>query len=110
MPHYYGVAFFMFYIYILYSESYNKYYVGHTNDIRRRLDEHNTNPLMTYTHKFGPWVVAACYEISKTRAVAMKVERYIKRQKSRKIIERLIQDPEYFKELAQLVRVPTCRD
>ena len=39
----------MFYIYILYSESFDKYYVGYTSDITRRLEEHNTIKFMTFT-------------------------------------------------------------
>ncbi|MCB8994752.1 MAG: GIY-YIG nuclease family protein [Bacteroidales bacterium] len=31
----------MFYIYILYSAKYDKYYVGHTDNVPRRLEEHN---------------------------------------------------------------------
>ena len=100
----------MYYIYILYSESHDRYYVGHTNDVNRRLGEHNTNPRMTYTHKFGPWVLKASFPVNENKGDAMKIERYIKRLKSRKIIERLISDPDFFEDLAQLVRVPTCRD
>jgi predicted GIY-YIG superfamily endonuclease len=32
----------MFYIYIIYSESADKYYIGHTNEPVRRLSEHKT--------------------------------------------------------------------
>jgi hypothetical protein len=35
----------MFYVYILYSESADRYYIGHTNDPERRLVEHNTSEL-----------------------------------------------------------------
>jgi putative endonuclease len=31
----------MFYVYILYSEKLDKYYVGSTNDLLRRLNDHN---------------------------------------------------------------------
>jgi len=100
----------MFYIYIIYSESSDKYYVGHTNNFTRRLYEHNNNPRITYTHKFGPWELKAYFPINEKRGDAVKIEKYIKRLKSRKIIERLINEHEYFNEIAQLVRVPTRRD
>ncbi|MCP4551496.1 MAG: GIY-YIG nuclease family protein, partial [Bacteroidetes bacterium] len=44
----------MFHIYIIYSKSADKYYIGHTNDVDRRITEHNSDPKMTYTHKFRP--------------------------------------------------------
>ena len=100
----------MYFIYILYSENSDKYYVGHSNDVQRRLEEHNTNTRMTYTHKFGPWKLMKYYQVNENRGDALRLERHIKKQKSRKIIERLINEPGFFEEIAQLVRVPTRRD
>ncbi|MFP4042588.1 MAG: GIY-YIG nuclease family protein [Bacteroidales bacterium] len=43
----------MFFVYILYSENFDKYYVGHTNNIERRLQEHNSDEFSHYyTSKF----------------------------------------------------------
>ena len=101
----------MFYIYVLYSESFDKYYVGYTNDIERRLEEHNTSKLNTYTHKYCPWEVKALFKVSEDRGEAMKMERFIKKQKSRTIIVQLV-DPSFVPtgKLARLVRVPHVRD
>jgi len=33
----------MFYVYILYSQKYDRYYIGHSPDVDKRLKEHN-NP------------------------------------------------------------------
>ncbi len=52
----------MYYIYIIYSDSANLYYVGYTNDPKRRLIEHNTNPHNTFTSKHRPWVMKALFE------------------------------------------------
>ncbi|RYE30299.1 MAG: GIY-YIG nuclease family protein, partial [Sphingobacteriales bacterium] len=41
----------MFYIYILYSPSADKFYVGYSTDPIRRLVEHNSTPHDTYTSK-----------------------------------------------------------
>jgi putative endonuclease len=81
----------MFYVYILYSEPFNKYYVGHTNDMQRRLLEHNELSLISYTSKYRPWKLMAQIEISETRDIAMKVEKYIKSQKRKSFIELVIQ-------------------
>ena len=65
---------------------------------------------MTYTHKFGPWELVKSFAINDNRGDALRLERYIKKQKSRKVILKPIEDPQYFHTLAQLVGVPTCRD
>ena len=100
----------MYYVYILYSESANKYYIGYTDDMEKRLWRHNNSPFDSFTHKHRPWVVKACFEAGTDKSLAMKMERYIKKQKSRSFLESLIayrNNPEHF---AQLVRVPACRD
>jgi putative endonuclease len=101
----------MFYIYILYSVSFDKYYVGFTNNLERRLMEHNTTESITYTSKHRPWVMKAAFECSLSESEAVRIERFIKRQKSRKLIE-LLCNPTFAPtgELAQLVRVPHVRD
>jgi len=42
----------MFYVYILYSESADKYYFGHYNDPERSLIEHKTYLEIKFTTKF----------------------------------------------------------
>ena len=101
----------MFYIYILYSESADRYYIGHTDDPARRIEEHNTVIKNSYTFKYRPWILKASFKVSETRGEARKVEYYLKRMKSRKLIEKLIQQPEEFEIIVRLVRaIPTSRD
>jgi putative endonuclease len=101
----------MFYIYIIYSESADRYYIDHTDDPARRLEQHNTVIKNSYTFKFRPWILKACFEISESRGEARKVENYLKRMKSRKLIENLILYPEEFDKTVKLVRaIPTRRD
>ena len=101
----------MFYIYILYSSSADKYYVGYSHNPSKRLIEHNTKPFNTYTSKYRPWVLAAMFACSQNEAAVIQIERFIKKQKSRKFIEQLI-NPDFIPQnkLAQLVRVPHMRD
>ena len=101
----------MFYIYIIYSASADRFYVGYSSDPYRRLLEHNTTSLDTYTSRRRPWIMKAIFECGPIEAEAMKIERFIKNQKSRKLVE-LLCDPAFTPtgNLAQLVRVPHMRD
>jgi putative endonuclease len=101
----------MYYIYLLESETSGNYYIGYSEDPYRRLIEHNNSPHNTYTSKHRPWHLAAIFECSTIEGEAMKMEKYIKKQKSRNLLEKLI-DPEFIPTgtLAQLVRVPHLRD
>ncbi len=101
----------MYYLYILYSETSQIYYVGSTEDPCKRFEEHNTDPDNTFTSKHRPWLLKAVFEAGTKRSDAMKMERFIKQQKSRKLIDKLI-DPAFTPNgaLAQLVRVPHVRD
>ena len=101
----------MYYIYIIYSESSDLYYVGYTNDPKRRLIEHNTNPRITFTSKHRPWIMKALFECGMSASKAVLIERFIKKQNSRKLIELLI-NPCFIPvgKLSQLVRVPSERD
>jgi putative endonuclease len=89
----------MFYIYILISKSSDRYYVGHSPDIQKRLVEHN-NPSRPdkYTAKYLPWELIAFFAVSDSRGEAMIIERFIKKQKSRHFIEDIIlnKDNNYF--------------
>jgi putative endonuclease len=96
----------MFYIYILYSESSDRFYIGHTSDPERRLIEHNTKDEIKFTTKFRPWIMLLAFEVSEVRGEAMKMERFLKAQKSKVFIKRLIEsrdDAFYFKELVRNV-------
>lgn len=102
----------MFYLYILFSEQHNLYYVGYTSNYQQRLIQHNTQEFFnTYTSKYRPWQLVAVFECGFGEKEAIRLERFIKKQKSRKLIELLV-DPEFIPTgtLAQLIRVPQVRD
>jgi putative endonuclease len=100
----------MFYLYILYSPSADKFYIGHTDDPFRRLDQHNNSPFNTFTSKYRPWEIVALFQCGNTRSEAIVIEKIVKKNKSRKFIEKLISGEKLFGEFAQLVRVPHMRD
>ena len=76
-----------FYIYILKCSD-NSYYTGHTDNIEKRLWEHNFSDISCYTSTRRPVVLAFCQETS-SRYEAIFAERQIKNW-SRKKKEALI--------------------
>ena len=61
----------MFTVYVLYTEKYNKIYIGYTSDLARRLLSHNELGTKGYTIKYRPWkVVYTEHYDSKGKALA----------------------------------------
>ncbi|MCB0550756.1 MAG: GIY-YIG nuclease family protein [Phaeodactylibacter sp.] len=50
----------MHYVYILYSPSADKFYVGQTPDIQTRLLFHNHLSENSFTSRFRPWQLRVC--------------------------------------------------
>jgi uncharacterized repeat protein (TIGR01451 family) len=67
----------MFIVYILYSANYGKTYVGFTNDLERRLREHNVTEGSGYTLRYRPWALIYKEEYG-AKAEAMKREKFLK--------------------------------
>jgi putative endonuclease len=89
---------FMHYLYILYSKSLDKYYVGETSDITQRLNQHFSRFYKgSYTSQTDDWKKKLVIEFS-TINQARKAEIFIKKMKSRKFIEQLIEDSIWLKE------------
>jgi putative endonuclease len=78
----------MFYVYILYSCKLDRYYTGSAEDIPSRLIRHNKGAVKA-TKNGIQWEFKYS-ETFTTRAEALKRELEIKRKKSRKYIEWLI--------------------
>jgi putative endonuclease len=78
----------MYFTYILYATTHNRYYVGHCENIAARLQRHNAKQVPS-TKSYEPWELVYT-EVFATRSEAGKRELYIKKQKSRKFIEQLI--------------------
>jgi putative endonuclease len=66
----------MFFTYILKSQTHKTHYYGHTNDVYRRLDEHNKG-FVRYTSGRRPWIVHYFEEFNK-RSEAAKREHFFK--------------------------------
>ena len=82
------------YVYILYSEKINKYYIGETHDLQLRLDRHNQNYYDNkWTKRGQPWIIYFSIKCQ-SKSQAKQIEKHIKSMKSRKYIENLILYPE----------------
>ena len=76
----------MFYVYILKSLKNGRLYTGHTNNIQRRFEEHNSG-MSKYTKGNGPYELVYT-EKYMARCDAVKRERYLKTGKGREEIIR----------------------
>ena len=76
-------------VYILLCHN-QRYYIGSTNDIDRRLAEHEKGRVLA-TKNILP-VTLAFFQSYNTLLEARKVERSLKKLKSKKIIEQIISD------------------
>ena len=78
----------MYSIYILFSQKTNRYYIGSTDDLARRLKHHHAGP--TPSTKTGAPVWEIPYtETIPDRAAALKCEREIKKKK-KQVLHRVI--------------------
>ena len=67
-----------FVVYILYSQSLHKFYVGHTQDLVHRLEEHNSGR-GDFTSKGAPWQLITTFACP-DRGKAMRLEKAIKKR------------------------------
>lgn len=83
----------MFYTYILYSKSLDRYYIGYSSDIEKRLAQHNSGFHRTkFTRKnANDWELVYKEEF-KTKTESIKRENEIKAKKSRIYIEWLLKN------------------
>jgi putative endonuclease len=75
----------MYFTYILYSKTRDRYYIGYTSDLSKRLQKHNMGNSKS-TKSGIPWEIVY-FEEYETKSEAMARERAIKKKKSRKYIE-----------------------
>jgi len=80
----------MWFVYIIYSNKIDRYYVGYTDELEWRLERHNQG-WGRYTKRGIPWELVYD-EKYKTKSEAIKREREIKRKKSRKYLEELVRN------------------
>lgn len=67
----------MFTVYVLYSPSYHKIYIGFTSDLENRIRSHNIFATKGWTVKYRPWILIYT-EVYATKNEAMKREKNLK--------------------------------
>jgi putative endonuclease len=77
----------MFYTYILYSESLNKFYIGYCKDLKIRLERHGKDK-SKFTGKVNDWKLIKNFEF-KTKSEAIKLELKIKKRGIKRFLDSL---------------------
>lgn len=86
-------------LYFLYSKKKDIYYVGETHNLGLRLFQHNTHTFSKgFTKVADDWEVVLTFQHS-SRTTVLKLERFIKKMKSKVFIQKLIQNPELIDKL-----------
>jgi putative endonuclease len=75
-------------VYILFSEKYNKTYVGFTSSLVERFKSHNELATKGYTIKYRPWMVIHI-EVYQSKNEAMNREKWFKSGVGRDFISKL---------------------
>jgi putative endonuclease len=76
------------FVYILYSTTIGKYSVGKTEYIENRLAHHNSENKRIWTRRGQSWMLKKLIGLNSS-IESSKTERFIKKQKSRRFIEKI---------------------
>ena len=74
-----------FFVYIIYNQPNDIYYIGQTANFKNRLARHN-NGMSPYTSRYHPWT-AKCIITKETRGEAMILERKLKNLNRQKLLK-----------------------
>ncbi|EFQ79234.1 GIY-YIG nuclease family protein [Algoriphagus machipongonensis] len=90
-----------FFVYIIYSPLTDRFYIGQTQNLQERLDQHNTGYFKNaHTHSASDWEfyhTIAC----QSRKQAVRIESHIKKAKKRKYLHDLKKYPEMSQKLKE---------
>lgn len=78
----------MFYVYIIQSINFGRYYIGYSSNLEKRLNEHNSGIVKSTKH-YVPYKLIF-KELHETRKSAMKREKEIKKMKGGLKFEELV--------------------
>ena len=74
-----------YYTYVIYSEMFDKIYIGYSADVNRRVENHNSQINKGWTRSFRPWKLVHFEEFN-TKSEAMNREKELKSYKGREFI------------------------
>ena len=77
-----------YFVYVLYSEKFDKIYIGMTSNLEQRVFSHNHLP-KGWTKNFRPWMLVYSEELPSKRAALIR-EKELKSHKGRDFIRSLI--------------------
>jgi len=78
----------MYWVYVLQSEKFAKSYVGYTDNVQRRLSEHNAGK-SNFTSKYKPWKLKHI-ESFNLKGEAIKREKFLKSKSGRKFLKDVV--------------------
>ncbi len=80
----------MHYVYVLLSLKDEKFYIGLTGDLQRRLKEHNTGKNISTKSRLP--LKLLCYEAHLSKKDAARRERYFKTTKGKSTLKQMLRD------------------
>lgn len=89
-----SIAIMFYYVYVLQSIKNNNLYIGFSEDLKKRLQEHN-HGLNFSTKPYKPWRLIH-YEAYRNRRDAERREKYLKTNQGARLLKRMLK--EYFYE------------
>ena len=78
-----------YYTYAIYSETFDKIYIGYSSDVEKRVQSHNSKINHGWTSKYQPWKLVYTEEFT-TKIEAMTREKQLKSANGREFIRNLI--------------------
>jgi putative endonuclease len=81
----------MFTVYVLYSEAFQKIYVGFTSNLAERFKSHNELATKGWTIKFRPWKIVHT-EFFESKTDALRREQELKTAKGREWVWKMIDE------------------
>ena len=75
-------------VYVLYSDSHNQLYIGHTNNLKRRFEQHNKGRVNS-TKPYRPYRINY-HEETDSKAKAVKREKELKFTEGRRFLRQFI--------------------
>jgi putative endonuclease len=94
----------MHFVYIIYSQKINKFYIGESTNIAEKISWHNNHLFKdSFTKQSNDWELKLSIKVS-NRSEARVIESYIKSMKSSKFINKLSNDTEFYNNFRIIIK------